>query len=143
MSIQDCGHGIADTITPLSQRRSAVTMGLLWVTMVTVFPCVLIGFSWYKSGLSLAQVVIGTIVGSALMMVYALPSAHIGAVSGRSYCSLIRSVFGKAGTAIVSFNLIWMFIAWYGLTALFMAEGLEGLFHIDLPLAVLPRSLPC
>lgn len=137
MSIQDCGHGIADTITPLSQRRSAVTMGLLWVTMVTVFPCVLIGFSWYKSGLSLAQVVIGTIVGSALMMVYALPSAHIGAVSGRSYCSIIKSVFGKAGTAIVSFNLIWMFIAWYGLTALFMAEGLEGLFHIDLPLAVL------
>jgi purine-cytosine permease-like protein len=112
-------------------------MGLLWVTMVTVFPCVLIGFTWFKSGLSLMQVIVGTLVGSALMLVYALPSAHIGAISGRSYCSLIKGVFGRVGNGIVSFNLIWMFIAWYGLTALFMAEGLEGLFHINLPLAVL------
>jgi len=112
-------------------------MGLLWVTMVTVFPCVLIGFSWFKAGLSLTQVIACTIAAGCLLMVYALPAAHIGAISGRSYCSLIKGVFGKVGTSIVSFNLIWMFIAWYGLTSLFMAEGLEGLFHIELPLAVL------
>lgn len=112
-------------------------MGLLWVTMVTVFPCVLIGFNWFKSGLSLVQVIGCTIISSLLLLVYALPAAHIGSLSGRSYCSLIKGVFGKFGNSIVSFNLIWMFIAWYGLAALFLAEGLEGLFHWKLPLAVL------
>ncbi|MDZ4833104.1 MAG: cytosine permease [Candidatus Melainabacteria bacterium] len=136
MSTPDTNH-CSDDIISTSERRSPFTMGLLWVTMVTVFPCVLIGFSWFKSGLSLVQVIACTIIGSLLLLVYALPSAHIGAVSGRSYCSLIKGVFGKFGNNIVSFNLIWMFIAWYGLTALFMAEGLEGLFHLKLPLAIL------
>jgi purine-cytosine permease-like protein len=136
VSSADNGHGSDNIICP-STRRSPVTMGLLWVTMVTVFPCVLIGFSWFKSGLSLVQVISCTLIGSLLLLVYALPAAHIGSISGRSYCSLIKGVFGKFGNSIVSFNLIWIFIAWYGLTSLFMAEGLEGLFHLKLPLAVL------
>ena len=136
MSITDDNH-CTETIISHSSRRSPLTMGLLWVTMVTVFPCVLVGFSWFKSGLSLVQVIACTIIGSLMLLAYSLPAAHIGSVSGRSYCSLIKSVFGKFGNSIVSFNLIWMFIAWYGLAALFLAEGLEGLFQWKLPLAVL------
>lgn len=136
MSITDNNH-CTETIISHSSRRSPLTMGLLWVTMVTVFPCVLVGFSWFKSGLSLVQVIACTIIGSLMLLAYSLPAAHIGSVSGRSYCSLIKSVFGKFGNSIVSFNLIWMFIAWYGLAALFLAEGLEGLFQWKLPLAVL------
>jgi purine-cytosine permease-like protein len=136
VSSTDSNHG-HDGIISQSERRSPLTMGLLWVTMVTVFPCVLIGFSWFKSGLSLIQVISCSLIGSLLLLIYALPSAHLGAKSGRSYCSLIKDVFGKLGNSIVSFNLIWMFIAWYGLTSLFMAEGLQGLFHFELSLAVL------
>ncbi|MBX9666141.1 MAG: cytosine permease [Candidatus Obscuribacterales bacterium] len=124
-------------IVPQSARCSPITMGLLWITMVTSFPGVLVGFTWFKQGLSLTQVIVCTIIGCLLMLLYALPAAHIGSVSGQSYCSLVKGVFGTGGNKIVTFNLIWMFIAWYGLCSLFMAEGLEGLFRLPVPILVL------
>ena len=132
MSIND--HSNGKGIICLSQRRAPLTMGLLWITMVTSFPGVLQGFLWFKSGLSFSQVLVCTVISSLIMLAYAWPASHIGSISGWSYGSLIKSVFGRAGSRIVAFNLIWMFIAWYGLCALFLAEGLEGMFHCTLPL---------
>ena len=40
-AIQHAGEG---RVVPLSDRRGPATLGLLWVTMVTGFPTVLIGF---------------------------------------------------------------------------------------------------
>ncbi len=55
---------------PLSERRSAATMGLLWITMVTAFPSVLIGFQWYKEGLTLSQVIICTALSCLVLLAY-------------------------------------------------------------------------
>lgn len=122
---------------PLDERRGPITMGLLWITMVTAFPSVLIGFQWYKDGLTLAQVVACTAISCLLLLLYAIPATQLGAVTGLNYGSLSRLVFGRWGARLVSFNLIWIFVSWYGLCALFMAEGLEGLFQWKAPLMVL------
>jgi cytosine permease len=70
---------------PLAKRRGALTMGLLWITMVTFFPAVLIGFQWYKDGLTLGQVLAGTAMGSLIILIYSVPAAYLGAKSGQTY----------------------------------------------------------
>lgn len=118
----------------MADRRRPLTMGLLWVTMSVIYLSVLIGFTWHKEGLSFLQVLGCTFISCILMMIYAWPASHLGAISGQSYGSLIKGVFGRFGTRVVAFNLIWMFVAWYGLTSLFLAESLHGLFHLNMPL---------
>ncbi|MCB9471626.1 MAG: cytosine permease [Cyanobacteriota/Melainabacteria group bacterium] len=135
----DISH--ADEAIPEDQRRNPVTMGLLWITMVTFFPGVLQGFIWFKEGLSFMQVVGFAALSCLLMLAYAIPACHIGSSSGWSYGGLIRSVFGRSGNKIVACNLVFMFIAWYGLCSLFLAENLHGLFHFDLSLTVLAPIL--
>ncbi len=112
-------------------------MGLLWITMVTFFPGVLVGFLWFKQGISLPQVLLCTAISCALLLAYALPSSHLGAMSGQSYSALVKNVFGRTGNKVVVFNLLWIFIAWYGLVSLFLAESLHGLFHFQIPLVAI------
>lgn len=119
---------------PLNERRGTFTMSLLWITMVTSFPSVLVGFQWYKDGFSLGQVLSCTLLSCLLLLAYTLPASQLGARTGQSYTVLSRSVFGRLGAQIVSFNLVWIFVAWYGLAALFLAEGLAGLVKLPLPL---------
>ncbi len=116
-------------------------MGLLWITMVTFFPGVLVGFLWFKEGLSFSQVLGFSILSCLLMLAYAIPSCHLGAKSGWSYGGLIRSVFGRWGNKIVAVNLVLMFIAWYGLCSLFLAENLHGLFHFNISMTLLAPML--
>jgi cytosine permease len=114
---------------PASERRDPVTMGLLWITMVTGFPSVLVGFQWFKAGLNLPQVIGCSIVSCIVLLLYALPASMMGSNSGLTYALLARKVFGRWGSLLVSLNLLLLSIAWYGLTAVFLAAGLEGLFH--------------
>lgn len=127
----------AFTPVPDEERQGPFTMGLLWITMVTAFPAVLIGFEWCKQGFTLSQVLLCTLLSCGILLAYAIPASQLGAVSGLSYAALSRSVFGQWGSKIVTFNLIMIFIAWYGLAALFMADGLEGLFHWKAPMMIL------
>jgi cytosine permease len=119
---------------PMRARRDSLTMGLLWITMVTGFPTVLTGFSWFKEGLTLPQVLTYALVSCGIMMMYFVPACWLGARSGLTYCLLSRKVFGAWGSRLVSFNLVWIAMCWYGLTAIFMAEGLQGIYHLDIPL---------
>jgi cytosine permease len=118
---------------PLTERRGPVTMGLLWVTMVTGFPSVLVGFEWYKAQLSLPQVLQGVLVSCLILLAYGVPATYLGSKSGLSYSILSRKVFGAWGSRLVSFNLVWISVAWYGLNAMFLADGLKGLYHFDIP----------
>ncbi len=126
---------------PLTERRSAATMGLLWITMVTAFPSVLIGFQWYKEGLTLSQVIICTALSCLVLLAYSVPSAYLGALSGLPYGILSRKVFGRWGSRLVSCNLLWIFIAWYSLAALLLADALNGLFHCNIPVMYMAAGL--
>lgn len=118
---------------PMSQRRDNLTMGLLWITMVTGFPTVLAGFTWYKEGLTLTQCLTFAFLSCALMMAYFVPSCLLGARSGLTYALLSRKVFGRWGSRLVSFNLVWIAMGWYGLTAIFLTHGLQGIYHLNVP----------
>ena len=128
-------------VVPLSERRGAGTMGLLWITMVTAFPSVLIGFQWYKEGLTLSQVIMCTALSCLILLAYSVPAAYLGSVSGQTYGLLSRQVFGRWGSRLVSCNLLWIFIAWYSLTSLLLADGLNGLFHWNIPVMFLAAGL--
>lgn len=118
-------------IVPLSQRRGSITMGLLWVTMVTGFPSVLIGFDWYKAGLSLPQMLGCIAVSCLLLLAYSVPASYMGVKSGQTFGLLSRNVFGRWGSRLVSSNMIWLSISWYGLNAVLLADAFKGLFHLQ------------
>lgn len=118
-------------------RRSPLTMGLLWVTMVTSFPTVLIGFEWHKQGFSLLQIVACTVLGSMLLLLYAVPASMLGAKTGKTFGELSSLVFGKHGSHLATVHVFWIFSLFYGMTALFMADAFNGLFHPPIPMAVL------
>ncbi len=117
---------------PPSQRRSAITMGLLWLTMVTSFPAVIAGFEWYRQGISLGQLIVCAIVSLLILLLYSVPACELGARSGLGYCVMGKIVFGRWGGVFLTANLIWLFVAWYGLTADLMAQAVSNLFHLRL-----------
>lgn len=126
-----------DQAVPLSERRGPLTMGLLWITMVTIFPSVLIGFQWYKEGLTLLQVIGCCVLSCLILLSYSIPATQLGARTGLGYAKLSRAVFGVMGSRLIAFNLIWLFTLAYGLTALLMGETLASLFKIALPLSAI------
>ncbi len=125
------GQDHVSDIVPLGERRRPLTLGLLWLTMVTGFPSVLVGFDWYKSGLTLTQVLQCVVLSCLVLLIYTVPAAYLGARSGQTYSLLSRQVFGAWGSRLVSANLIWTGLIWYGLDAIFLAQGLCGLYHIQ------------
>lgn len=121
---------------PLSLRKDPVSMALLWLTMVTQFPSVLIGFAWFKEGFTITQVIVCTLVSCVMLLAYTVPAAFLGAVSGQTYAVLSRTVFGSWGSRIISTNLIWIFVGWYTVLALCLADELSDLLPFKIPLAI-------
>ncbi len=132
---QEANYAI--TSVPLNERKGPLTMGLLWITMVTGFPTVMIGFEWFKNGLTLSQVLSCTGLSCLILLAYSIPATQLGARSGLSYTALSRVVFGRWGSRLITFNLIWLFTGCYGLIALYMADSLVGLFHWKVSVGVL------
>ncbi len=124
-------------VVPLSERRSPITMGLLWITMVTGFPSILVGFEWVKNGLVFQQVLSCLILSNVVLLLYAVPACFLGSQTGLTYSLLSRSVFGQWGSRLISVCLVVLSMGWYGLTAYLMADALKGLFHLDIPVALL------
>jgi cytosine permease len=131
----------SNDVVPLDERRGPVTLGLLWITMVCGFPSVLAGFEWFKAGLTMTQTLQAVGLSCLLLMAYMLPSCYLGAKSGMTYSLLSRQIFGSWGSRLVSANLVWVSIAWYGLTASFLATALKDLYHLDTPMWLLGAIL--
>jgi purine-cytosine permease-like protein len=124
-------------IVPLSKRRGPFVMWLLWITMVTGFPSVLAGFDWFRQGLTLAQVLLCCLVSIAILMLYAVPACWLGADSGQTFPLLSRKLFGRYGSTMVSLNITFISVLWYGLIAYCFADGLKGMFHLPIDIMVL------
>jgi purine-cytosine permease-like protein len=128
-------------VVPHGERRGVTTMALLWVTMVTGFPSVLIGFQWHADGMTLSQAFVGVCISSLILLVYSIPACYLGAMTGKTYTMLSRSAFGVRGSWLVSFNIIVSATAWYALTAIFLAQGLASLYELPLSLPWLAAVL--
>jgi purine-cytosine permease-like protein len=135
MTVTDKFH---DTeVVPLAERRGPLTMGLIWLSMVTGSPAVLAGFAWYDAGFSLRQVVICALVSCVILLIYTIPASDLGAKSGQSYSMLSVAVFGRLGSYLVRANVLWILLFWYGWIALFVADSLKGMYGISLSTALL------
>ncbi|MBX9722558.1 MAG: cytosine permease [Candidatus Obscuribacterales bacterium] len=136
MNIEPEDHEYSVSAVPLSERKDPVSMALLWLTMVTQFPSVLIGFAWFKEGFTFSQVIAGTLISGVMLLAYTIPASFLGAVSGQTYAVLSRTVFGSWGSKIISTNMIWIFVGWYTVLALCLADELADLLPFKLPLAI-------
>lgn len=134
-------HHHENFAVPHSERRSPLTLGLIWITMVTFFPTVVTGFQWFKDGISLPQVLVGTICSCLILIAYTSPVAYLAAKTGLGYAEMNKRIFGPFACLFMNFNILWIFTAWYGVSALFLAEGLEGLFHWHSSLTLLASVL--
>jgi len=127
---QSVRDDFATTAVPLDRRYSPISMGLLWVTMVSGFPSVLVGFEWHKAGFSLTQVISGAFVSCIILLAYVLSASHLGAATGLNFAILTRSVFGRRGSQVISALQTFLFLVWYAMIAGFIAVEINGLFAI-------------
>lgn len=112
-------------------------MGLLWITMVTGFPCVISGFEWAKSGITLYPLIISLAISCFWLLIYSTGASYLGSLSGQTYTVMTRIVFGSWGSRIITIFVIIIASLWYSLTAVFLSTSLTGLFHINIGKAVL------
>jgi purine-cytosine permease-like protein len=126
----DLDLDIDTDVIPLDKRRHPLAMGLLWITMITSFPTVLIGVEWYRIGFSLQQVLICALFSCVLVLVFCSASAQLGTITGHTYGHLNRSVFGRWGARLTTFNLIAIFLVCYAFGAFCMADAISGLFNL-------------
>lgn len=105
--------------------------------MVTSYPTVLIGVEWYKNGFSLTQVFACTVFSAVIVLLFCVPSAQLGTITGRTYAHLNRSVFGRWGARLTTFNLIAIFLACYAFGAMCMADAVSGLFSVPISVGVM------
>jgi purine-cytosine permease-like protein len=122
------GHHIG--AIPVSQRHGPVTMGLLWITMVTAFPALLIGFEWYRQGFSLKDVFTGVLSSVLIVLAYYIPICFLSARTGLSFKHLSLTVFGSLGSKMLLAPLIFIFLGWYTVCALLMSDAVCGIFAL-------------
>lgn len=134
---QSVRDDFATSAVPLDRRYSSLSMGLLWITMVSGFPSVLVGFEWHKAGFSLTQVITGAFVSCIILLAYVLSASHLGAVTGLNFAMLTRSVFGRRGSQVISALQTFLFLVWYAMIAGFVAVELKGLFVIPCSVQVI------
>lgn len=115
---------------PAAQRRGPLTMGLLWVTMVTGFPSLLIGFEWYRQRFSFLDVVAGVLISTAIVLAYYIPICVISANTGLSFKHLCLRVFGSTGSRVLLAPLVFIFLGWYSVCALLMSDAVCGMFGL-------------
>jgi purine-cytosine permease-like protein len=140
-SVQESGGADHATgIVPLEARRGPVFMGLLWITMVTGLTTLSLGLQFHDRGLGLVDTLKGCVAGAAMLLVYTVIAAFLGAATGQTYALLTRSIFGKLGSYLVSAILVVISLGWFGFQAAFLARLLDPLLgfggHLLVPTAV-------
>ncbi len=109
------------------ERRGPVTMSLLWVTMVSSFPSVLIGFEWYRQRLSFTQVLASLFISLGLLLLYSIPICSIAIKTGLSFKQLCNHFFGESFSSKMSICLMVLFMGWYAVAAFLMADAYSSL----------------
>ena len=122
------GQDYTTDVVPLSKRNSLLTMTLLWVSLQGSVSIMYAGYLARTQGLSLADVIWAGVIAVVALYLYGWGASNLGAFTGQTHTLLTRSVFGRAGSGLVSVLLMIMGMGWYGFQALFLALILQGLF---------------
>src|SRR5207244_11058777 len=105
----------------------------LWTTFVAGFSYMFLGFEIRDGGHSLAATVGITLLGYGLYVAYAMTGSYLGARTGQTHALLTRSVFGRAGSVIVSLFVLIAPLGWVAFQANLLVtlwDGFYGWGHI-------------
>jgi purine-cytosine permease-like protein len=114
-------------IVPLTRRRPIWHFAGLWTTFAAGFSFIFLGFELHD-GHSLASVALITVIGFGLYAAYAMFGAYLGARTGQTHGLLTRSIFGVAGSWLVSAFVLVAPLGWVGFQAGLMVQIWDGLY---------------
>jgi purine-cytosine permease-like protein len=115
-------------VVPPGQRRSLVHFTALWLTFAAGFTYLFLGFQYHDAGYSLPVAVGAGALGGAAYVAYALPAAYLGSRTGQTHALLSRSIFGVAGSVLVSLLLVGVAAGWAAFAFNLLATLYDGLF---------------
>jgi len=115
-------------VVPLSRRRPMWHFMGLWTTFVVGFSYMALGFQIRAGGYSLLQAVGISVFGYLLYTAYALFASYLGARTGQTETLLTRSIFGTAGSGLVSFFVFLAPLGWVGYQAGLLAQIWNGFY---------------
>jgi purine-cytosine permease-like protein len=121
---------------PLDERRSLYHFVALWVTLTAGFTYLFLGFQFHDAGYSLAKSVGAGALGALAYLLYALPAAYLGTKTGQTHALLTRSIFGAAGSVLVSLLLIAVAAGWTAFAFNLLATLYDGLFTVGHVVAI-------
>src|SRR5437868_1273862 len=127
-------YSTSDTgIVPLERRRPMWHFMGLWTTFVAGFSYMFLGFEIRDGGHSLAATVGITLLGYGLYVAYALVGSYLGSRTGQTHALLTRSVFGSAGSVVVSLFVLSAPLGWLAFQANLLValwDGFYGWGHV-------------
>jgi purine-cytosine permease-like protein len=122
-------YSTAETgIVPLTHRRPMWHFLGLWTTFVAGFSYMFLGFEIHDGGHSLASTVVITLVGYGIYVAYAMFGSYLGARTGQTHALLTRSVFGVAGSWIVSAFILVAPLGWVAFQANLIVTLWDGFY---------------
>jgi cytosine permease len=122
-------------IVPLNRRRPLWHFAGLWITFFSGFSYLFVGFEIHDGGNSLLSTVAITLIGAAIYLTYALFAAYLGSRTGQTHGLLTRSIFGVAGSWLVSLFIVVGALGWAGFQANLTAQIWDGFYgwgHVEL-----------
>ena len=115
-------------IVPLNRRRPLWHFAGLWTTFAAGFSYLFIGFTVHDAGYSLAATIGACLLSIVIYVAYAMLAAYLGSRTGQTHSLLTRSIFGRAGSYLVSLFLVIGPLGWVGFQAGLMVQIWNGLY---------------
>ncbi len=118
-----------DGIVPANARRGTWTHHVpLWVTLYAGFSYMALGSELYTYGYGLGRLLEVVAVSALIYLLYAIPSAYLGAWRGQTHALMSRSIFGRVGSWLVSVLVLVTPLGWVGFQSSTLASIWSGLF---------------
>jgi purine-cytosine permease-like protein len=115
-------------VVTLDHRRPLWHFASLWLTFTSGFSFLFLGFELFQHGRSLASTVGIVCLGGGIFLAYALFSAYLGSRTGQTHALLTRSIFGVAGSWLVSFFILIAPLGWVAFQAHLLVRIWDGLY---------------
>lgn len=115
-------------IVPLDERRPLWHFATLWLTFASGFSFLFLGFEMHEHGQSLARTIGIVVLGGGIFLGYALFAAYLGSRTGQTHALLTRSIFGVAGSVLVSLFVLVAPLGWVAFQAHLLVRIWDGLY---------------
>jgi len=128
---QSIGHDYSTSgsgIVPLDERRPTWHFASLWLTLASGFSFLFLGLELYTNGQSLAETTGIVALGGSIFLGYGLFAAYLGSRTGQTHALLTRSIFGIAGSWLVSLFILIAPLGWVAFQANLLVEIWDGLY---------------